>query len=257
VGTPVAAQNAVCENCGYYTEPVEAKPGGPYVGMTGQSIQLYGWQSWSMEGWIVGYYWSFGDGTWGSGPNPTHQYAADGVYSVSLTVCDENWNCASSESSVTVDSVNLPVKLTFDELPNNTVVADQYFNQYGVRFYTANPFYPVHTQQNCGFCSTTSLPNFVSTIPDLTGQLIVEFAQPVSNLTFYIIGLDSFFNPFAVVDVYRNGSFYGSYTIYGNGTYTVGFTGGALDHISKIVVRNITDPAGVGFDDLPSAYRPT
>lgn len=245
----VVGQDPVCQNCGNWQSPV-ASPGGPYVGLTGQNIALNGWDSYSYEGWITDYYWDFGDGTWGSGPNPSHQYNADGVYTVWLTVCDDYWYCASSQSFVTVDSVNLPVRLTFDELPNNFIVADQYLNQYGVRFYSGNSFYPVHTYQNCGFCSTTSPPNFISTKPDDAGQVVVEFTQPVSNLTFYMIGLDAFFNQFATLDVYRNGALYATYPIYGNGTSTVGFTLGSLTNISKIVIRGINDAAGIGFDDF-------
>lgn len=79
----------------------------------------------------------------------------------------------------------------------------------------------------------------------------MDFAQPVSNLNFFMIGVDAFFNsPFAVLDVYRGGSFYTSYILYGNATYTVWINLGSLDNISKIVVRNINDVNGVGFDDF-------
>ena len=61
------------------------------------------------------------------------------------------------------------VILRFDELANNTTVADQYFNQYGVRFRSGNPSFPLHTHQNCGPCFTTSAPNFLSTLPTLLG----------------------------------------------------------------------------------------
>lgn len=247
--TPVAGQ-AVCQNCGNNWQSPVAVPGGPYTGLTGQSIQLDGWGSYSYEGGITDYYWDFGDGTWGNGPCPNHQYTADGVYTVWLTVCDDMGYCAASQGFVTVDSVNVPVKLTFDELANNTLVYQQYLNLYGVTFYSGNSFYPVHAYQNCGFCSTTSPPNFISTKPDDSGQVTVEFNQPVSNLTFYIIGVDAFFNPFAILDVYRNGSLNGTYTLYGNGTSTVGITLGSTNNISKIVVRGITDAAGVGFDDF-------
>lgn len=129
-------------------------------------------------------------------------------------------------------------------------VGDQYFNQFGVRFYSGNPSFPLHTSQACGTCSTTSLPNFITTKPNDSGIVNVEFAHPVSNLTFYMIGVDVFFDPFAVIDVYRSGSLYASYPVFGNGTRTVGFTFGSLDNISKVVVRNITDPFGIGFDDF-------
>lgn len=136
VGRLVSAQS-ICDNCQYNTTSPEARPGGPYVGMTGQNVQLDGWDSWSSEGWIMAYYWDFGDGTGGSGPNPSHQYSADGVYTVWLTVCDENWTCAWSQSFVTVDSVNLPVRLNFEDIGYPSVVANQYYSQYGVKFYSA------------------------------------------------------------------------------------------------------------------------
>jgi len=43
----------------------------------------------------------------------------------------------------------------------------------------------------------------------------MEFTQPVSNLSFYVLGVDAFFSPFAVLDVYRDGTLYATYPIYG------------------------------------------
>jgi PKD repeat protein len=39
---------------------------------------------------IVSWSWDFGDGTAGTGPSPTHQYAANGSYTVCLTVLSSN-----------------------------------------------------------------------------------------------------------------------------------------------------------------------
>lgn len=264
LGLPAsAAAQAVCQYCGYQTDyqsPV-ASPGGPYIGMTPQAVQLDGSNSYGAQSPITDYYWDFGDGTAGTGAYPNHQYSQDGIYEVWLTVCDEAGNCGWSQTFVTVNSVDLPVRINFEGLPNNTVVADQYLAQYGVRFYSSNYIYPVHTYQNCGFCSTTSPPNFLTTLPDTGGQVTAEFTQPVSNLTFYMIGVDSFYNLFGYLDVYRNGTFYQTYPIYGNGTFTVGFTLGSLTNVSKIVVRSLNDPLGVGFDDftfsLPSDIKIT
>src|SRR5262245_46531632 len=135
--------------------------------------------------------------------------------------------------------------LGFDELPNNTVIADQYLNAFGVRFTSGNPFSPVHTYQNCGPCSTTSPPNFISTKPDDSAAVTVDFTYRVSNLTFYMIGVDAFFNQFATIDVYRDGAFYNTYPVFGNGTFTVGFTFGSINNITKIVIRNINDASGI------------
>jgi PKD repeat protein len=42
------------------------------------------------DGTITSYAWDFGDGTTGTGVNPTHVYGASGTYTVSLTVTDNN-----------------------------------------------------------------------------------------------------------------------------------------------------------------------
>ena len=105
LGTGSVAGQAICNNCGSSFQSPTARPGGPYVGMTGQNISLDGSGSWSGDdGWITGYYWNFGDGTAGSGSNPNHQYNADGVYTVTLSVSESNGNWGSSQTFVTVNS---------------------------------------------------------------------------------------------------------------------------------------------------------
>jgi Tol biopolymer transport system component len=236
-----------------------ANAGGSYSSQSGDAVQLNGSHSFDPDGTIVNYAWDFGDGTSGNGAIINHQYAASGVYPVSLTVTDNNGNTSSSQGFVNVDSVALPVKINFETLPNGTpipngaVISDQYLKDYGVLFSSGNPFFPVHTYQNCGPCSTTSPPNFINTKPDDSGVMSVKFTQPVSNLTFFMIGVDAFFNQFAILDVYRNGNNtapFATYPILGNGTFTSGITLGTLDNISMITVRGINDPNGIGFDDF-------
>lgn len=161
-----------------------------------------------------------------------------------------NYGTTEPASTVTGDSTSLPVRITFDELPNNILVADQYYNLHGVRFYSSNYFYPVHTQQNCGFCSTTSFPNFISTLPDVSGQMTMEFTEPASNLSFYIIGLDTLSGPFGRVDVYRNGAYSTTYILNGVFNTTAGFSLGSTTNITKIIIYGLTDPAGIGIDDV-------
>jgi PKD repeat protein len=55
----------------------------------------------------LSYYWTFGDGTVGSGVNPTKQYSNNGTYQVSLVVTDAN-GLASAPATTTVTIANLP-----------------------------------------------------------------------------------------------------------------------------------------------------
>ncbi|HVQ01590.1 MAG TPA: PKD domain-containing protein, partial [Candidatus Thermoplasmatota archaeon] len=68
------------------------------------------------DGVIISYVWDFGDGTQGTGMNPTHVYQAPGQYSVTLTVTDD----AGLTSAVTMTvTVSAPVP----SLPPETAVA--------------------------------------------------------------------------------------------------------------------------------------
>ncbi len=57
------------------------------------------------------YAWDFGDGNSSTSVAPTHAYASEGTYTVSLTITDENNDTASSSKDVTVSGApaNLPV----------------------------------------------------------------------------------------------------------------------------------------------------
>ncbi len=65
-----------------------ADPGGPYAAEPGQVITFDGSASADPNGDALTYSWDFGDGSTGSGVNPTHSYAATGTYTVTLTVND-------------------------------------------------------------------------------------------------------------------------------------------------------------------------
>ena len=52
--------------------------------------------------------WDFGDGNTGSGPTPSHAYAAGGTYNVALTVTDDDGTSATDFSTAAIDSPNEP-----------------------------------------------------------------------------------------------------------------------------------------------------
>jgi chitodextrinase len=76
--------------------------GGPYAGLVNAVINFDGSGSSDPGGSITAYAWNFGDGATGSGPNPTHQYAAAGNYTATLTVTDNCGATSTCEAPVTI-----------------------------------------------------------------------------------------------------------------------------------------------------------
>ncbi len=70
-------------------QPPVADPGNPYSGTVGVALTFDGSGSSDPEGTIVAYDWDFGDGTSGTGVNPTHTYTTADTYTVTLTVTDD------------------------------------------------------------------------------------------------------------------------------------------------------------------------
>jgi PKD repeat protein len=82
------SQQTVAEVTGGGNQPPDAKAGGPYPGTAGDAVTFDGTRSSDQEGPIAAYSWDFGDGNTGSDAVSSHTYAADGNYTVTLTVTD-------------------------------------------------------------------------------------------------------------------------------------------------------------------------
>jgi PKD repeat protein len=83
-----------------------ANPGGPY--QADGAITLDGSASADPQGDTpLSYAWDFGDGSTGTGVKPTHSYAADGVYTVTLVITDSKGN-SSAPATTTATAANVP-----------------------------------------------------------------------------------------------------------------------------------------------------
>jgi len=100
--------------------PPVADAGGPYSGTTGSPIQFDGSGS---TGAITTYFWSFGDGSTGSGISPTHTYANPGTYAVTLTVYSTSGQ--SSDTTQAVVSAAQPPLLAQLYLPKSSYEVDE------------------------------------------------------------------------------------------------------------------------------------
>ncbi len=81
---------------------------GPYEGLVNEEITFDGTGSSDPDGTIVSYVWDFGDGATGTGAQPTHAYAAAGVYTVSLTVTDDGEASRTCTTAATITEPNVP-----------------------------------------------------------------------------------------------------------------------------------------------------
>ena len=87
-------------------QPPVADANGPYSGNTGTVISFSSSGSSDSDGSIVSYKWTFGD--WGSSTlaNPTHKYLLAGLYTVKLTVKDNDGYSASGTTYALITNPN-------------------------------------------------------------------------------------------------------------------------------------------------------
>ena len=86
--------------------PPQADPGGPYTGISGQSVGFDGRDSSDPDGDPLTYLWDFGDGISGAGATPQHSYSAAGTYTVSLTVNDGQASSAAATTTAAITGAN-------------------------------------------------------------------------------------------------------------------------------------------------------
>jgi len=80
---------------------------------SGESIHFDGSESYDLDGTIISYLWDFGDGTTATGVAVDHAYEDDGVYTVTLTVTDDDG--ATGSATATKNVLNRPPVASFTE----------------------------------------------------------------------------------------------------------------------------------------------
>ena len=82
--------------------------GEPYQGVVNSEIIFNGSRSYDPDGYIISWKWDFGDGSNGEGEMATHSYPIAGIYTIILTVTDNEGATNDSETSVLVIQPNSP-----------------------------------------------------------------------------------------------------------------------------------------------------
>jgi PKD repeat protein len=90
------------------TPPV-ADPNGPYSEIPFSPVSFDGSGSFDSDGTIVSYDWDFDGGITGTGINPTHEYTSPGIYSVTLTVTDDDGATDSAITTAIISTIVPPV----------------------------------------------------------------------------------------------------------------------------------------------------
>jgi PKD repeat protein len=83
--------------------PPNVAPTAAFTAATGGSVGSFDASASSdSDGRVTGYRWTFGDGSTGTGVTASHTYAADGTYTVALTVTDDDGATTTTEQQVTI-----------------------------------------------------------------------------------------------------------------------------------------------------------
>jgi PKD repeat protein len=86
------------------TAPPVADIGGPYEGSAGVPVFFDGTDSSDPDGGKLRYAWDFGDDTKASGATPTHTYAVNGTFDVTLRVIDDSARTDTDDTTAVIQS---------------------------------------------------------------------------------------------------------------------------------------------------------
>jgi hypothetical protein len=168
--------------------------------------------------------------------------------STTTTATDSTTTTATDSTTTTGSTAYATVTINFDDLSNKTKVTTQYATH---ATFSSNTGVDVIAFDPSSWPFGQSPPNFICGGSQCTGDLFVDFAKPVRNLRFRAIGADKT-GQVATLHVFQGSTAEPAQHLDGKGDDTVpvdvdlsSFTG-----VTRLEVVSITDPGGLGLDDL-------
>ena len=180
-------------------QPPVADAGGPYLGYEGQAISFYGSGSYDNDGTIICYLWNFGDGETSSDPNPTRMYDQDGIYSVSLTVTDDDSETDVDTTSAIVDDLNpvanFSVSPTSGPAPLTVTFTDSSISYDGVVVWlwdfgdgeSSNEQNPTHTYEEGSYNVSLTVWEFDGDSDIETKNNIIIVSPPPPQVAYLVV----------------------------------------------------------------------
>ncbi len=190
--------------------------------------------SYDNDGSIVAWHWDFGDGAISNEQNPTHSYADDGIYNVTLTVTDNDGATSTTWKLITVENVPPIANFTWqpsmptdiDEITFNASHShdsDGYIANYTWDFGDGSVAYGMiakHSYADDGIYNVTLAIRDNDGATSVTWKLItVANVPPIANFTFTTQFLHVSFNSTS----YDSDGFIANYTWdFGDGSVAYG-----------------------------------
>jgi DNA-binding protein len=145
----------------------------------GQQIIFTASSSYDPDGNIVSYDWDFGDENSGSGVNPSHAYAQDGTYTVTLTVTDNDGATDSNSTTVVVGNIapivtiHSPLSVTNDSTPLLYATFEEI---------VASTWYVIDGAAGTGGLNTDNLTVTLPELADGSHSVTVKASDSVGNV---------------------------------------------------------------------------
>ncbi|MCK5397876.1 MAG: PKD domain-containing protein, partial [Thermoplasmata archaeon] len=108
--------------------PVAVAESGSQEANVGDTVWFYGNMSYDPDGTIVDYYWDFDDGSTGNGSIISHVYNVSGIYTVTLTVTDNDGLTDTDTCTVTVHGSQAPIAVASPDYQQIMTGESAYFN---------------------------------------------------------------------------------------------------------------------------------